>query len=203
LGADQQWTPVENVLDTGKYERVYNLRVADYHTYFIGSQNWGFSVWAHNVYRLNGDDDALNGLSILSAERADRSFQYTGAYLVARGDRHHPFARMFLRAMDEAGFDVGSGARTQAQQLARLDAQEHADLHSAWNAFVTGRGFEELATVEGNTLILQSSLEMGRIKPQQIFSLMEEFYSNQQRPELLRSVRILRTQLGIDQLRLF
>jgi hypothetical protein len=28
---------------------VYNLRVADYHTYFVGSSEWGFSVWAHNT----------------------------------------------------------------------------------------------------------------------------------------------------------
>ena len=28
---------------------VYNLRIADYHTYFVGSRDWGFSVWAHNA----------------------------------------------------------------------------------------------------------------------------------------------------------
>ena len=33
---------------------VYNLRVADYHTYFVGDESWGFTLWAHNacsVYR--------------------------------------------------------------------------------------------------------------------------------------------------------
>jgi hypothetical protein len=29
---------------------VYNLRVSDYHTYFVGCLDWGFSVWAHNDY---------------------------------------------------------------------------------------------------------------------------------------------------------
>ena len=28
---------------------VYNLRVADWHTYFVGCGEWGFSVWAHNL----------------------------------------------------------------------------------------------------------------------------------------------------------
>jgi hypothetical protein len=28
---------------------LYNLRVSDYHTYFVGCQEWGFSVWAHNA----------------------------------------------------------------------------------------------------------------------------------------------------------
>jgi hypothetical protein len=27
---------------------VYNVRVADFHTYFVGCDEWGFSVWAHN-----------------------------------------------------------------------------------------------------------------------------------------------------------
>jgi hypothetical protein len=41
---------VEEVYNTGTYETVYNLRVADCHTYFVGSEEWGFSVWAHNSY---------------------------------------------------------------------------------------------------------------------------------------------------------
>jgi hypothetical protein len=39
---------VEDLLDTGKYETLYNIRVADFHTYFVGCDEWGFSVWAHN-----------------------------------------------------------------------------------------------------------------------------------------------------------
>jgi hypothetical protein len=27
---------------------VYNGRVAEYHTYFVGDEGWGFSLWAHN-----------------------------------------------------------------------------------------------------------------------------------------------------------
>jgi hypothetical protein len=30
-------------------EPVYNVRVADHHTYFVGDREWGFSVWAHNL----------------------------------------------------------------------------------------------------------------------------------------------------------
>jgi hypothetical protein len=30
---------------------VYNLRVAWYHTYFVGDRDWPCSVWAHNAYR--------------------------------------------------------------------------------------------------------------------------------------------------------
>lgn len=36
------------VRDTGVVETVYNFRVADWHTYFVGCAEWGFGVWVHN-----------------------------------------------------------------------------------------------------------------------------------------------------------
>jgi hypothetical protein len=54
------------VRDTGKYETVYNLCVADFHTYLVGSEDWGLSVWAHNsggcVHRVGGGDEKNLGL---------------------------------------------------------------------------------------------------------------------------------------------
>jgi len=49
---DGKWVVVEDLCDTGEWETVYNLRVADYHTYFVGSSEWGFSVWAHNACQV-------------------------------------------------------------------------------------------------------------------------------------------------------
>ena len=40
---------VEAVCDSGTIETVYNCRVAEYHTYFVGSADWQWSVWAHNA----------------------------------------------------------------------------------------------------------------------------------------------------------
>jgi hypothetical protein len=48
---DGRWVLVEEMLDTGEVATVYNVRVADYHTYFVGARDWGFSVWAHNECR--------------------------------------------------------------------------------------------------------------------------------------------------------
>lgn len=51
LSTDQgDWVEVDKVVDTGSPLAVYNLRVADHHTYFIGSKTWGFAVWTHNFY---------------------------------------------------------------------------------------------------------------------------------------------------------
>lgn len=61
IRTEDDWVPVKSVEETGRYETVYNLRVADYHTYFVGSEDWGFSVWVHNsdgcVHRVGGSDE--------------------------------------------------------------------------------------------------------------------------------------------------
>ncbi len=45
-----EWVAVAEAYDTGQWEPVYNLRVADHHTYFVGDDGWGFAAWAHNEY---------------------------------------------------------------------------------------------------------------------------------------------------------
>jgi hypothetical protein len=47
-----EWVPISEVFDTEEWEPVYNLRVADYHTYFVGDEHWGFAAWAHNAYEF-------------------------------------------------------------------------------------------------------------------------------------------------------
>ena len=46
---DGQWVPVESTCDSGEIAPVYNMRVEDFHTYFVGSAEWGFSIWVHNA----------------------------------------------------------------------------------------------------------------------------------------------------------
>ena len=41
---------MDGVNDTSEWEVVYNLRIADYHTYFVGDDAWGWCAWAHNEY---------------------------------------------------------------------------------------------------------------------------------------------------------
>jgi hypothetical protein len=49
LTAAGDWRAVEEVYATGQWEVVYNLRVADHHTYFVGDYGWGWALWAHNT----------------------------------------------------------------------------------------------------------------------------------------------------------
>jgi hypothetical protein len=52
LTSDGTTVAVEEVFDTGEWLPVYNLRVADHHTYFVGGDDWGWNAWAHNVYTV-------------------------------------------------------------------------------------------------------------------------------------------------------
>ena len=44
LTADKSKLPVESVSESMDTETVYNFRVADWHTYFVGDKNWDFEV---------------------------------------------------------------------------------------------------------------------------------------------------------------
>jgi guanyl-specific ribonuclease Sa len=46
---DGRWMAVQSVRDSGADAIVHNLRIAQYHTYFVGDIDWGFSIWAHNA----------------------------------------------------------------------------------------------------------------------------------------------------------
>src|SRR5207249_24080 len=48
LTPEGEQVAVEQVAQTTEQERVYNLRIADFQTYFVGCAEWGFSVWCHN-----------------------------------------------------------------------------------------------------------------------------------------------------------
>jgi hypothetical protein len=45
-----EWIEVAEAFDTGEYETVYNCRVAEWHTYFVGGEEYVTAIWAHNEY---------------------------------------------------------------------------------------------------------------------------------------------------------
>jgi RHS repeat-associated protein len=48
LGRDGEWTVLSKIEDEQELATVYNFEVEELHTYFLGGDEWGFSVWAHN-----------------------------------------------------------------------------------------------------------------------------------------------------------
>ena len=55
---DGRRVAVAELYDTGQYERVYNLAIRSFHTYFVCDESWPFSVWAHNECRIAPDPNA-------------------------------------------------------------------------------------------------------------------------------------------------
>jgi RHS repeat-associated protein len=72
-GKDGEWTAVEGVEDSGRYQTVYNCRVADFHTYFVGGDEWAFALWAHNacVYQAKDDQEIVRYVGIANTKIGD------------------------------------------------------------------------------------------------------------------------------------
>lgn len=69
LGGRGEWLEVEGVAPSPMFVPVYNIRVADYRTYFVAAQEWDFSVWAHNTcYEVKLHNGKLTLFEIGAAE---------------------------------------------------------------------------------------------------------------------------------------
>jgi len=71
------WAKVERVTNTGEEAPVYNLRVADHHTYFVGSESWGFAIWTHNTYN-NELFDADRPFHMIIRDNATSAISFMG-----------------------------------------------------------------------------------------------------------------------------
>lgn len=70
---------------------LYNLRVQDHRSYFVGAEGWGFSVWAHNACGPFVEDLAGAGVSEAAARR-----QYFRIKNLPEGEREAAF-RSYLQ----------------------------------------------------------------------------------------------------------
>jgi len=104
---DGQWVTIEESYDTGEYETVYNLRVADFHTYFVGDEDWGFAGWAHN---------RCNEHHLIPKVVGGNKKQFM--YSVDRATEHMPFHNDFAANLKATGFPLnplgGRGNSTDA-----------------------------------------------------------------------------------------
>lgn len=108
---DRQWVTVEDIYDTGEIKTVYNVRVSEHHTYFVGERDWGFSVWAHNTCDL-------------------RLLSWIAKHMLMGTERHHAVFLSMVRA-----FERFSGVTTPIQKLVTLTRNLHQDfLHPLWKA---------------------------------------------------------------------
>jgi hypothetical protein len=78
ISHDGRLLRIDAIHATLQIATVYNLRVVDYHTYFVGCDEWGWSVWAHNAsYSVNrshmaADEAVEEGILRVVSPRAAR-----------------------------------------------------------------------------------------------------------------------------------
>ena len=74
----RNWAEVGKVVSTGDEVAVYNLTVADHHTYFVGSESWGFAVWAHNSCGGEPEFNANRPFHMLIRDNATSAIMFMG-----------------------------------------------------------------------------------------------------------------------------
>ena len=72
---DGHLLPVESVKDRGEIATVYNLRIVEYHTYYVGDPLWGFSVWSHNANCNLNSNDAVSEFGVYEIKVFGNSFK--------------------------------------------------------------------------------------------------------------------------------
>ncbi len=113
ISHDGRLMAIDAVRVTDQIANVYNMRVADYHTYFVGGALWGWDVWAHN---------ACVGFKTLSRRKQIE-------YLRDKGVEG---ADQLLANMTSAARNVRQGAYYQAKRVVnyylsgKLHSIEHA-----------------------------------------------------------------------------
>ncbi|MCE9531913.1 MAG: HINT domain-containing protein [Planctomycetes bacterium] len=149
---DAGWSTVEEVFDTGEYERVYNLRVAEWHTYFVGGEGWSEAVWAHNTACIGsygvlvattgyekhhiGQDAAIDSLPMYSRTAAPAITLFGGNSF--KGSAHYE-ATQEQRRRNAALRATGATQMTVAQQV---DGWVAADFASSRNCSSLGTRFK-------------------------------------------------------------
>jgi hypothetical protein len=123
---DERWLPVEDLCDSGEDAPVYNLRIADYHTYFVASREWGFSVWAHNACGpLHGNSFSNTKPTTLYA-----LYSKTGQFL-KHGITNNPLTRYpkAIRGMTRL-VPIATGMRSKMAALEKLLVKQ---IPGPWN----------------------------------------------------------------------
>ncbi len=101
-----EWVRVEEVYDTGEWVVVYNLRIADHHTYFVCKEVWGFAVWAHNAFCAQTTADGY----IIGSHSVLRNMQN----VPANSEAHHIGQNAAMKTIQLTGSETYSPSTAPA-----------------------------------------------------------------------------------------
>ncbi len=127
---DVGWAMIEDLFDTGEHETVYNMRVADHHTYFVGDAGWDGNLWAHNDYK--------KVVEVLQNAPEVKTSDITTLTAIAKG------MKQGKSAQDRSLADFTSELETKLVNKGLLERGKHLTSDTAVAA-------KEAAEVHGNT----------------------------------------------------
>jgi vacuolar-type H+-ATPase subunit F/Vma7 len=100
LCEDGSTLPIEGVRDKLKWQTVYNFRVANWHTYFVGEEAWGWSLWVHNAkYVSVADSQAAKDTLTKIAKKNKKKV----AAIVTISESKYPESAKHIRDAQAAG----------------------------------------------------------------------------------------------------
>jgi hypothetical protein len=117
---DGQWVAVEEVSEASEQSVVYNLRISDYHTYFVGCRDWGFSVWAHNACHGNSLASAKPTWLYVVLDKASLNVLKWG--ITSQANPRRRYTEKFL--VDKILVPLLQGTRSRMAQLERSLTQQ-------------------------------------------------------------------------------
>jgi RHS repeat-associated protein len=124
---DGRWVAVEGVEDTGAWATVYNLRVADHHTYFVGSGEWGFSVWAHNACVYQAVDPGTGEVRYVGV--ANRGLTYDQPARPASAEAKTGVPASTIPGLDKVG-SLPPGLRGPQGRMGSLTPEEASEVEA-------------------------------------------------------------------------
>jgi hypothetical protein len=115
-GWDSDWAEVESCQSTGKRTTVYNLRVTDWHTYFVAAEN--NAIWVHNAdYQqliFEGHPNHVDALPFGFKESAFH--RWTTRFYEEFGAAGFNDPRFFMQGSAASGFKHSSGIALDARR---------------------------------------------------------------------------------------
>jgi hypothetical protein len=133
LGHNGDSIAVQSIAPTGRYESLYNLRVAFDRTYFVGSQSWGFSLWVHNSYALifDAEGKAVGVKSVINGvEKTLDTTEFLAKSGKATLEEAVNFENALLTKLDSlaaASEKIGKSGTLSRNQLKELEQNRKVD----------------------------------------------------------------------------
>jgi hypothetical protein len=132
---DGRWVRVQRVHDTAQDAAVYNVRIDDYHTYFVGAIDWGFSVWAHNACSSTSGETAAAARGRREHQQYNPGPGYDTRVVLPSGKKPDAvdFERQIVRELKPNNPRALAKGQSQVQQYARELQETYG---GTWRTFV-------------------------------------------------------------------